>query len=180
MENDLLEKINNMAEKREAEKNKKDNEYINTILNTYNKLKKHFKRFDKDIEILKTGVDKGILNFSYGLYESEMYKKFSANCITHGVGFTRLRNNNFGLGQFGGGYCGEVGILYKNGKIYLTTSDWYDELLLELNSKTTKDDILNNTHIAKNLDKFAKYCECFSNNILDELDEFENYIRDEV
>lgn len=180
MENDLLEKINNMAEKREEEKNKKDNEYINTILNTYNKLKKHFKRFDKDIEILKTGVDKGILNFNYGLYESEMYKKFSANCITHGVGFARLRNNNFGLGQFGGGYCGEVGILYKNGKIYLTTSDWYDELLLELNSKTTKDDILNNTHIAKNLDKFAKYCECFSNNILDELDEFENYIRDEV
>lgn len=42
MENDLLEKINNMAEKKEEEKNKKHNENINTILNTYNKLKKTF------------------------------------------------------------------------------------------------------------------------------------------
>lgn len=180
MENDLLEKINNMAEKREEGKKKQDNEYINTILNTYNKLKQHFKRFDKDIEILEVGTKKGILKFSYGLYESEMYKRFSANCITHGVGFARLRDDNFGLGKFGGGYCGEVGILYENGKIYLTTSDWYGEPLLELNSKTTKNDILNNTHIAKKLDKFAEYCECFSNKVLDKLDEFEDYVRNEV
>ena len=180
MENDLLEKINNMAEKREEEKNKKDNEYINTILNTYNKLKKHFKRFDKDIEILETGINKGVLNFRYGLYESEMYKKFSANCISHNIGFVELDNNKFGLGIFGGGCCGEVGILYKNGKLYLTTSHWRDNILLELNDKTTKDDIFYNSHIVKNLDKFADYCEYFSNKVLDKLDEFEDYIRNEV
>lgn len=179
MENDLLEKINNMAEKKEEEKNKKDNENINTILNTYNKLKKHFKRFDEDIEVMKMGVNKGVLDFSYGFYESEMYKRFSANCITHGAGFVEIENNNFGLGEFGGGYCGEVGILYKNGKLYLTTSNWH-EPLLELNNETTKKDILNNNHIAKKLDRFASYCEYFSNNILDELNEFEEYIRNEI
>lgn len=180
--NDLLDKINDIANEKEYKQNMQDTENVRIILNTYKNLKPMFEKFEKNIELMQVGVSRGVLKFDGNVYDTELYKKFSANCISHSTGFVRLNSYNdkvtkFGLGKFGGGCCGEVGILYKNGKLYLTTSNWHNEILLELNDETTEDDILNCEKVKNDLGKFAEYCDSFSKNISEKLDNFEEYIR---
>ena len=170
---DLTDRLQAFGEAKAESERKAHNDKVQHIYDYADYIMKHREELNMLIANANAAVSAGIkLNTWSDNHNSYEEEDFLANGIRHRLGFIRSDYNGrvVGLGVIGGGWNGDVSVVYKNGELFYDTDKYYDHHkgFMVLHPLESMHDTL--------LRHYEKAYKTFSNDILGFSKCFEDYL----